>query len=91
MCNYSTQPQPQLAPSSSAIEPLLAAEVPDHPACTEALALAQSSLPSSVFNHSLRVFLYARRALLLPAPAELTAPSAKPHILFVAASSTTSA
>lgn len=88
MCNYSTQPQPQqLAPSHSEIEPLLAAaEVPDHPACTEALALAKSSLPASVLNHSLRVFLYARRALLLPpgpaaAPA---APSTAPHVLFVA-------
>lgn len=84
MCNYSTQPQPQQALSPSAIEPLLAAEVPDHPACTEALALAQSSLPASVLNHSFRVFFYARRALLLPAPAELTAPSTEPHVLFVA-------
>lgn len=85
MCNYSTQPQTQQAPSPSDIEPLLAAEVPDHPACTEALALAQSSLPASVLNHSLRVYLYARRALLLPAPADgLAAPSAEPHVLFVA-------
>lgn len=86
MCNYySTQPQPQQAPSPSDIEPLLAAEVPDHPACTEALALAQSSLSASVLNHSLRVYLYARRALLLSSPAdELAAPSAEPHVLFVA-------
>lgn len=85
MCNYSTQPQPQHAPSHSEIEPLLAAEVPDHPACTEALALAKSSLPASVLNHSLRVFLYARRALLLPGPAAaLAAPSTAAHVLFVA-------
>lgn len=89
MCNYSTQPQPQQhAPSHSEIEPLLAAaEVPDHPACTEALALAKASLPASVLNHSLRVFLYARRALLLPpghAAAALAAPSTAPHVIFVA-------
>lgn len=84
MCNYSTQPQPQHAPLSSDVAPLLAAEVPDHPACTEALALAKSSLPASVLNHSLRVFLYARRALLLPGPAALAAPSTAHHVLFVA-------
>lgn len=83
MCNYSTQPQPQHASSPSDIEPLLA-EVPEHPACTEALALAQSSLPASVFNHSFRVFLYARRALLFPAGPALVAPSTAPHVLFVA-------
>lgn len=83
MCNHSTQPPH--APASSGIEPLLAAEVPDHPACTEALALARSSLPASVLNHSLRVFFYARRALKLPGPAAaLTAPPTEPHVLFVA-------
>lgn len=90
MCNYSTQPQPQHAPSSfSDAEPLLAAEVPDQPACTEALALAQSSLPASVFNHSFRVFLYARRACPLTnplsgSPAAFAAPPMAPHVLFVA-------
>lgn len=96
MCNYSTQPQPQPqpqhAPPFSEAEPLLAAEVPDHPACAEALALARSSLPPSVLNHSFRVFLYARAALLLPGPAAppaaaappTTPPSTAPHVLFVA-------
>lgn len=86
MCNYSTQPQPQHAPSLSDAEPLLAAEVPDHPVCTEALALAKSSLPASVLNHSFRVFLYARRALQLRDPAAFAGPSAAagPHVLFVA-------
>lgn len=93
MCNYSTQPQPQPqhAPPFSEAEPLLAAEVPDHPACAEALALARSSLPPSVLNHSFRVFLYARAALLLPggpaAPPAAVAPApppTAPHVLFVA-------
>lgn len=87
MCNYSAQPQPQNATSFSDIEPLLAAEIPDHAACTEALALARSSLPASVFNHSFRVFIYARRAL--PHLADSTtaaaaAPYVAPYILFVA-------
>lgn len=88
MCNYSTQPQPQpqpqQAPSFSDAEPLLAAEVPDHPACTEALALARSSLPASILNHSFRVFLYARRALLHPGPTAPAVPPTAPHVLFVA-------
>lgn len=83
MCNlHSTQPQ--RTPTLSSVEPLLAAEVPEHPACTEALAFAHSSLPESIFNHSFRVFLYARRTLLLPGPTTLTAPSTSPHVLFVA-------
>ncbi|KAI3399701.1 hypothetical protein diail_6050 [Diaporthe ilicicola] len=65
-------------------EPLLAAEVPDHPACTDALALAQSSVPASIFNHSFRVYLYARRALVLPDSAALPMTSTAPHVLFVA-------
>lgn len=86
MCNYSTQPHPENATSFSDIEPLLAAEVPDHAACTEALALARSSLPASVFNHSFRVFIYARRALphLADSTAAAAAPSVAPHVLFVA-------
>lgn len=82
MCNYSMySPRP---PAPRSTEPLLDAEVPDHPACAEALALAQSSLPASIFNHSFRVFLYARRALLLPDPTTLPVPSTAPHVLFVA-------
>ena len=34
--------------------------LPSHPACTEALALAKSSLPASILYHSLRVYLYAQ-------------------------------
>ncbi|KAL1876504.1 hypothetical protein Daus18300_002748 [Diaporthe australafricana] len=82
MCNYSTNPQGPPAPRGT--EPVLDAEVPDHPACTEALALAQSSLPASIFNHSFRTFLYARRAILLPDPTTLSVPSTTPHVLFVA-------
>lgn len=87
MCNYSTQPQPQGATSFSDIEPLFAAEIPQHPACTEALALARSSLPTSVFNHSCRVFICARRALpdlADPTAAFITAPPIAPNVLFVA-------
>ncbi|KAG8167931.1 hypothetical protein KVR01_003620 [Diaporthe batatas] len=91
MCNFSTQTQPQPQPQAQDaawfgdIEPRLAAETPQHPACTEALVLAQS-LPVSVFNHSYRVFIYARRALSRPAgpAAAFTAPPVAPHVLFVA-------
>lgn len=34
--------------------------VPNHPACTDALALAKSSLPASILYHSLRVYFYAQ-------------------------------
>lgn len=86
MCNSSTQSEPQDATSSSDIEPLLAAEIPQHPACTEALTLARSSLPASIFNHSFRVFMYARRARshLADSTATFTAPPIAPHVLFVA-------
>lgn len=87
MCNFSTQPQPHHHSTTfSDIEPLLAAEVPKHPACAEALALARSSLPTSVFNHSFRVFIYARRALPRVAfsTAAFAAPPIAPHVLFVA-------
>lgn len=82
MCNTSSS---DLASDlASGLEPRLAADVPQHPACTEALALAWSSLPASVFNHSFRVFIYARRALAAAADAAFTAPPIAPHVLFVA-------
>jgi hypothetical protein len=86
MCRYPTQPQPQHATSISDTKSLLPVEITEHPACTEALALARSSLPTSVFNHSFRVFMYARRALqhLADSNAVFAAPPTAPHLLFVA-------
>lgn len=40
--------------------------VPKHPAAKASLALAQSLLPASVFNHSFRVYLYAKAFLSPP-------------------------
>ncbi|ROW09458.1 hypothetical protein VMCG_02199 [Cytospora schulzeri] len=71
---------------SNPLPPALVAEIPDHPACTEALALAQSSLPASIFNHSLRVSLYASRHIPPPVMSTtlFTTPSVPPCALFVA-------
>ncbi|KUI60328.1 Cyanamide hydratase [Cytospora mali] len=78
MCCYS-------ALRADPLPPALLAEIPDHPACTEALSLAQSSLPTSIFNHSLRVSLYAsRHTHPATSTAPFTAPKVEPHALFVA-------
>ncbi len=37
--------------------------VPDHPACWEALALAEEKLPVAILNHSFRTFIYAKAFL----------------------------
>ncbi|KUI68207.1 Cyanamide hydratase [Cytospora mali] len=67
------------------LPPALLAEIPDHPACTEALSLARSSLPTSIFNHSLRVSHYAsRHNPPATSTAPFTAPKFEPHALFVA-------
>ena len=65
--------------------------LPSHPACAEALSVAHASLPASIFNHSLRVFLYAH-ALSNPSNSSnsleelspIAAMPIKPHVLFVA-------
>lgn len=89
MCQIPISEPPAAA---GAISPAVRALVPDHPACTEALALAESSLPASILFHSLRVYLYAQAftdsatpaadgpgpSPHLPAPAPLPA-----HVLFV--------
>ncbi|KAM7198238.1 hypothetical protein V8F20_006265 [Naviculisporaceae sp. PSN 640] len=45
---------------SGTITASVRALMPNHPACTEALSLAKSSLPPSILYHSFRVFLYAQ-------------------------------
>ncbi|ROW13189.1 hypothetical protein VPNG_04833 [Cytospora leucostoma] len=80
-----TQPLASSVLRAKPLPPALLAEVPDHPACAEALALAQSSLPASIFNHSLRVSLYAlRHSPTETSKASFVAPSAAPYALFVA-------
>ncbi|KAH6609794.1 hypothetical protein Trco_003140 [Trichoderma cornu-damae] len=64
--------------------------VPSHPAAQEALDVALKSLSPSLFNHSLRLYIYAQ-ALLDSAPLWLPGSfevfkgvSVQPHVLFVA-------
>ncbi|KAL6863575.1 hypothetical protein J3F83DRAFT_762424 [Trichoderma novae-zelandiae] len=66
------------------------AQVPNHPAAQEALEVALSSLSPSLFNHSLRLYIYAQAILNSP-PAGLPGSheafkgvSVEPHVLFVA-------
>lgn len=63
--------------------PSLVSQIPPHPACDEALTTASLHLPPSIFNHSVRVFLYALTALQLPNPFP-GAPAIDTHVLFVA-------
>ncbi|KAK3985055.1 hypothetical protein QBC44DRAFT_251401 [Cladorrhinum sp. PSN332] len=64
--------------------------VPNHPACTEALALAKSSLPASILYHSFRVYFYAQAFMTIFQDSDPTDPTpgciarAEPHVLFVA-------
>lgn len=63
--------------------------IPAAPACKEALSVAHASLPPSIFNHSLRVFLYAhafstRKEDNLEELSPIAAMPIKPHVLFVA-------
>ncbi|KAH8907857.1 hypothetical protein BR93DRAFT_569539 [Coniochaeta sp. PMI_546] len=63
--------------------------IPDNPACKEALSLAHASLPASILNHSLRVFLYAyafseQKEDNLEELSPIAAMPIKPHVLFVA-------
>lgn len=80
MCQISTrisEPRLKYLPQS------ILSQIPPHPACDEALATASLHLPPSIFNHSVRVFLYALAALKLPSPLS-GAPTIEPHALFVA-------
>lgn len=65
------------------LPPSLLSQVPPHPACTEALTVASFHLPASIFNHSVRVFLYALAALQL-ANTSPGAPAIELPVLFVA-------
>lgn len=65
------------------LPPSLLSQIPPHPACDEALTTASLHLPPSIFNHSVRVFLYALTALRLPNPFP-GAPAVDSPVLFVA-------
>ncbi|OIW30935.1 hypothetical protein CONLIGDRAFT_574907 [Coniochaeta ligniaria NRRL 30616] len=63
--------------------------IPDHPACKEALGVVRASLPASVVNHCLRVFLYAhafseRKEDKPEEVSPIAAMPVKAHVLFVA-------
>ncbi|KAK1245992.1 hypothetical protein MKX07_005061 [Trichoderma sp. CBMAI-0711] len=66
------------------------AQVPNHPAAQEALQVALNSLSPSLFNHSLRLYVYAQAILNsssagLPGSYEaFKGVSLEPHVLFVA-------
>jgi hypothetical protein len=67
----------------------LSAFVPPHPAAQEALTTALSVLPISIFNHSFRVFLYAKAlstspGVAGPAVSAVESVSVEPYVLFVA-------
>ncbi|KAB5560087.1 hypothetical protein GE09DRAFT_1115639 [Coniochaeta sp. 2T2.1] len=69
----------------------IASLIPSHPACKEALSVAHASLPPSIFNHSLRVFLYASALSHNSSPSNsleelspIAAMPIKPPVLFVA-------
>ncbi|KXX73689.1 hypothetical protein MMYC01_210106 [Madurella mycetomatis] len=91
MCQIPVSESPAAGLSAGAISPAVHALVPDHPACAEALALAESSLPDSILFHSLRVYLYAQGFIDAATPADepepspsLTPPAPLPtHVLFV--------
>lgn len=60
------------------------------PACREAVETAQSLLPAPIFHHSVRVWLYAKRAVELPTDSDpaaatcfLSAPNVLQDVLFV--------
>jgi hypothetical protein len=66
----------------------ITALIPEHPACREALSVAHASLPASIFNHSLRVHLYAqafsaKQEDALEELSPIAAMPIKPHVLFV--------
>ncbi|KAL7805914.1 hypothetical protein V8C26DRAFT_417168 [Trichoderma gracile] len=66
------------------------AQVPNHPAAQEALQVALNSLSPSLFNHSLRLYIYAQAILNsssagLPGSYEaFKGVPLEPHVLFVA-------
>jgi hypothetical protein len=77
------------SPSIAKISQPIAVLIPDHSACKEALSIAHASLPASIFNHCLRVYLYAqalstRQEDAIEELSPIAAMPIKPHVLFVA-------
>lgn len=73
------------------LSPIALSSVPKHPAAQASLTLAQSLLPASIFNHSFRVYLYAKAFLYPSSTIEYTLPSSPVetgglalHVLFTA-------
>lgn len=71
-------------PTNLPVPERILAKVPSHAACAEALTTAQSLLPASIFNHSLRVYLYALQTQVPPPTASsVVAPQYEREVLFV--------
>ncbi|GAB1309954.1 hypothetical protein MFIFM68171_00164 [Madurella fahalii] len=91
MCQIPASESPAAGANTGTISPAVRALVPDHPACAEALALAESSVPASILFHSLRVYLYAQAFTNSTAPPDepesspsLPSPDPLPaYVLFV--------
>lgn len=82
-------PGNEASPDIAKVGQVISALVPDHAACREALSVAHASLPASIFNHSLRVFLYAKAFAAkqedaLEELSPIAAMPIKPQVLFVA-------
>lgn len=91
MCKATTGGPIGTAPRTEPLPREILSQIPSHPACEEALALAQSSLQASIFHHSLRVFFYATAFSKIPPPSPEVqlqqwpaSPMPAPHVLFVA-------
>ncbi|EGR45369.1 uncharacterized protein TRIREDRAFT_68427 [Trichoderma reesei QM6a] len=78
------------SPERATLSAAARAQVPNHPAAQEALRIALNSLSPSLFNHSLRLYIYAQAILNsssagLPGSYEaFKGVSLEPHVLFVA-------
>ncbi|KAB5518144.1 hypothetical protein GE09DRAFT_978476 [Coniochaeta sp. 2T2.1] len=89
MCEHKQQSPPEETAKAGLSQQILDL-IPNHPACKEALNIAQTSLPASIFYHSVRIFLYTQAIFATTknvSPEELSPIPATPveqHIVFVA-------
>ncbi|KAB5543088.1 hypothetical protein GE09DRAFT_1205418 [Coniochaeta sp. 2T2.1] len=87
MCEHNQQSTSN-EPSQANLSQQITSLIPDHPVCKEALVIAQTSLPASVFYHSIRIFLYTAAILSSSTPSEDVSPipatPISPHVVFVA-------
>lgn len=89
MCQHPNSSEP--AKGQAQLSTVAQNLVPNHPVARAALELALSSLPASIFNHSFRVYLYAKAFLTPPTDGEIALPTSPVetgplglHVLFTA-------